>query len=139
MIAITRKKQNASDDVMSEHLPVILPSLLNLDDHDLLQPESKLDQYVPFQGGNNVSCRPISPHISQVEEVVRLIVEVLERMSELVRRLAAARDTHESNREGDSVVDAQPSLLSKSHNLLLLLDTIPLSQRHKYVVHNRCT
>ena len=34
---------------MNEHLPVVLPSLLQIDSQKLLEPERKLDEEVPFQ------------------------------------------------------------------------------------------
>ena len=49
MIAVACEYECASYDMMCEHLYIVLPSLLNMDNHDLLEPESKLDQDVPFR------------------------------------------------------------------------------------------
>ena len=48
VVAITGEYQARRDNVVGEHLPMVLPPLLNVDDHDLLQPECILDEDVPF-------------------------------------------------------------------------------------------
>lgn len=48
VIAVAGEYQECRNDVMGEHLPVVLPLLLNVDYHDLLQPECVLDEGIPF-------------------------------------------------------------------------------------------
>jgi hypothetical protein len=78
MIAIAGKQEHAGYDVMGEHLGMVFPSLFDVDNHDLLQPETKLDQNIPFQDTNDLSVRPIPPHHFDVKPVIRIIHNVLE-------------------------------------------------------------
>ena len=48
MVAVAGEDQKRRDDVVGEHLPVVLSSLLNIDNHNLLQPKCVLDENVPF-------------------------------------------------------------------------------------------
>lgn len=48
MVAIAGEYQHRRDDVMRQHLPMVLASLLNVNDQDLLQPESVLNERVPL-------------------------------------------------------------------------------------------
>lgn len=48
MIPVCGKDQKIGNDVVGKHLPIILSTLLNVHDHDLLKPECELDQSVPF-------------------------------------------------------------------------------------------
>jgi hypothetical protein len=48
VITVTREYQRRRDDMVGEHLPMVLPSLLHVDDHDLLQPEGILNENVPL-------------------------------------------------------------------------------------------
>lgn len=55
--------------MMSEHLPMILSALLNVDNHDLLQPETELSQIVEFEETGHGARREGGPHCRQVVEV----------------------------------------------------------------------
>jgi hypothetical protein len=48
MVSIAGKNQNCSNDVMGEHLPMVFPPLFDIDNHDLLQPESVLYEDIAF-------------------------------------------------------------------------------------------
>jgi hypothetical protein len=61
VIAITGEQQATCYYVMREHLPMILPSFLDMDDYDLLQPEGKLGKNVPLSQTINLSIWPICP------------------------------------------------------------------------------
>jgi hypothetical protein len=43
VVSVAREDQKGCHKVMREHLPIVLSSLLNIDDEDLLQPEGVLD------------------------------------------------------------------------------------------------
>ena len=56
---------------------MIFPPLLDIDDKDLLYPESKLDEIVPFRGSVHFSIWPASPHLLHVEPVFMSVHDVL--------------------------------------------------------------
>lgn len=61
MIAITCEDQSGRDDVMYEHVPVILSPFFNVYDEDLLKPEGILDENVPLPKAWNLTIWPIRP------------------------------------------------------------------------------
>jgi hypothetical protein len=77
VVSVTREDQKGCDNVVCEHLPMVLSSLLDVDNEYLLQPESVLDQYVPFPYPRNLSVGPIRPEILEIEQVVRVDQNVL--------------------------------------------------------------
>lgn len=48
VVAVRTENQSTSNDVVCKHLPVVFPSLLDVYNHNLLQPKRKLDQVVPL-------------------------------------------------------------------------------------------
>lgn len=46
---IARTHQSDGDDMVTEHLPVIFPSLFGEDDVDLMKPESELSKVIEFR------------------------------------------------------------------------------------------
>ena len=77
VVSVTREDQKGCDNVVREHLPMVLSPLLNIDHEDLLQPEGVLDQNVPFPHPRDLSIRPIGPEILEIEQVVRVDQYVL--------------------------------------------------------------
>ncbi|KAL8813006.1 MAG: hypothetical protein Q9200_000593 [Gallowayella weberi] len=61
MVAITCEHQNASDDMMCKHLPMIFSPLFDVDDDDLLHPKRKLYEVVPFEQPAHFPVRPVGP------------------------------------------------------------------------------
>lgn len=57
------------NDVMGEHLPVILSALLDVDDQDLLKPEGKLRKHVSLHDAGELAVGPVRPKLAEVEEV----------------------------------------------------------------------
>ncbi len=49
VVAITCEDQSAGYNVMGKHLEIVFPPLFDVHHKDLLQPERKLDQIVPFE------------------------------------------------------------------------------------------
>lgn len=72
VVPIAREDQQGRDDVVREHLPVILPPCFNVDHHDLLQPECILRQDVPLAQAIHFPIWPVRPELPEVENVVRL-------------------------------------------------------------------
>jgi hypothetical protein len=48
VVSVAREYQNGGDDVVGEHLPMIFPPFFNVDNHNLLEPESVLNKYIPL-------------------------------------------------------------------------------------------
>jgi hypothetical protein len=67
VVSIAREDEKGSDNVVREHLPMILSPLFDIDHEYLLQPEGVLNQNVPFAHPGNFSIRPIGPEILKVE------------------------------------------------------------------------
>ena len=63
--------------MVSEHLPMVFATLLNVDDQDLLHPESQLGQNVSLHQATHLPVRPVGPELLQVQEVRGLAVDVL--------------------------------------------------------------
>ena len=61
MVAVAGKHESAGDDMMCEHLPMILASFFDIDNKDLLQPECKLGEVVPFEQTIHFPIRPVCP------------------------------------------------------------------------------
>ena len=77
MVAVTREHESTGDEVVCEHLPMVFPPLLYVDDKDLLQPERKLHEIVPFHGSFYFSVWPAGPHLLHVEPVLVCVHYVL--------------------------------------------------------------
>lgn len=77
MVSVAREDQKRSDNVVREHLPMVFSPLLDVDNEYLLQPESVLDQNVPFSYPRDLSIGPVRPKILEIEQVVRVDHNVL--------------------------------------------------------------
>ena len=70
MVPVTCENEYSSHNVMGEHLPMILSPFFHVDDHDLLDPKSILNQDVKLCKPSDFSLRPIRPEISHIEPVI---------------------------------------------------------------------
>lgn len=61
MIAVTRRDESNGDKMMTEHLPVVFASFLDIDNNDLLQPESPLAENVALHQPLHLSVWPVCP------------------------------------------------------------------------------
>jgi len=68
---------------------VILPSLLHVDDKDLLQPKGPLSQHVALNQAGQFPLGPVSPELVEVEPVFRVVVDILQEVRK--ERLSIAR------------------------------------------------
>ena len=73
MIPIRAEHEQASNNMVREHLGVVSTSLLDMDYDDLLEPEAELDEVVPFQGAVDFAVRPVAPHGAEGEPIVRVV------------------------------------------------------------------
>ena len=76
-ISVRGKNERDGDNVMGEHLPVVLAALLNVDNQDLLHPKAELGQHVPLHEARNLAVGPLGPELGEVEVVRRCEVNVL--------------------------------------------------------------
>ncbi len=58
--------------MVAEHLPMVFPTLLDIDNHDLLEPETVLDENVKFDQSSNLSVGPILPEGRHIQPVIRV-------------------------------------------------------------------
>jgi len=77
VVEVAARNQRDGDDVVREHLPMILATLLNVDDNNLLQPERPLRKHVEFDHAVNLTERPVCPQFLHVQPVLRIGVNVL--------------------------------------------------------------
>lgn len=77
MVSVACEHENAGDDMVGEHLPVILPPLLDVDNNDLLYPEGELYQVIPFEQAIHFTIGPISPQLACVKPVFGAVHYVL--------------------------------------------------------------
>jgi hypothetical protein len=61
VVTIACEYQPGCDNMVREHLPIVLSSFLNIDGHDLLQPERILNQRVPLLQSSNLPIGPVGP------------------------------------------------------------------------------
>lgn len=61
VVPVRSNNQCDSDEVVAQHLPVILAALLDVDDEDLLKPKSKLSQLIELGQAPELTVGPVSP------------------------------------------------------------------------------
>jgi len=62
---------------MRKHLPVVFPTFLNIDNHNLLEPERELHEVVPLHDAGDVDVGEVCPELGEVEPVGRVVHDVL--------------------------------------------------------------
>lgn len=77
MVAVTGEHEDAGDDVMGKHLPVVFPPFFNVDNEHLLNVEGELDEVVPFEQAVHLSVRPAGPEFAGGEPVIGTVHEIL--------------------------------------------------------------
>ena len=78
MVTVTGEDQNCRNNVVNEHLHVILPLLLDMNNQNLLKPESVLNEDVPFAQASNFPIGPVRPKILKIEPVVGVRQNILQ-------------------------------------------------------------
>lgn len=136
-IGVAGEEQAAGDEVVGKHLPVILAALLDVEDHDLLNPDARLRNDVELHQAVNLAGGPVGPDATEVEEVVRLEVDVL-RGSQRPKgsQSFSAGSTHQTQDPGHGVVDNHPTLLAEAGEGLGLANTQGLGKGRQAVFHS---
>lgn len=70
--------------MVGEHLVVVLPPLLNVDDENLLKPKGQLEETVELEIARNITSRPVCPDLAEIKPVFRMIPNMLQHVSHIV-------------------------------------------------------
>ena len=63
--------------MVHKHLPVVLASLFNVDDQNLLEPEAELNEVIELVKCGDTEYREISPEICEIEPVHGIHPDIL--------------------------------------------------------------
>lgn len=77
VVSIGEEQQGCREDVVCEHLRVVLALLLNVNNKDLLNPETPLDEIVPLEHALDFPEWPALPDSVQVKPEFRVVHDVL--------------------------------------------------------------
>ena len=77
VVGVASGNERDGDEVMAQHLPMVLPALFHVDDNDLLQPKRPLRQQIHLHDASELPVGPIRPELSHVEPVGGVIIYVL--------------------------------------------------------------
>lgn len=77
VVVVGAGDQGDGNEVVGQHLPVVLAALLNVDDQDLLQPERPLRQEVGLGQAAQLPDGPVGEELLHVQVVGRGGVDVL--------------------------------------------------------------
>lgn len=77
VVPVGADNQSNGDEVVSEHLPVVFATFLNVDHKDLLKPEAQLSEGIELMQRAKLAVRPIDPEILQNQPGRRGVVYVL--------------------------------------------------------------
>ena len=69
VVAVGKDEEEAGDDMMGEHLPVVFAAFFDVDDDDLLEPEGELDEVVVFEERGEEADGEVGPEVGEGEEV----------------------------------------------------------------------
>ena len=76
-VTVGQAHERSSEDVVCEHLRIVLALLLNVDDENLLDPEAPLDEIVPLEQAVCFPERPAFPYGVEVQPKLRVVHDVL--------------------------------------------------------------
>lgn len=76
-VSIRQSHEGGREQMVGQHLRIILALFLNVDDKNLLDPEAPLDEVVPFEEAVSLSERPTFPDAVKVEPELGVIHDVL--------------------------------------------------------------
>jgi len=131
--------EDRCDNMMCEHLIVIFPAILNMEDKNLLEPKCQLCNIVYFEEACCLENGPIRPHLPEIHPVWSLVVEILPIPSSLAHLMQyycpTAKYTYHAEHPENGVIHHEPSLLCKSHQSFVGLHPSVLSIRHEYIPH----
>lgn len=77
VIDVASRNQERCYDVVAEHLPVVFAAFFNIDDNDLLKPESPLSKDIALHKAIHLAVGPVGPELAHAQIVVGVIVDVL--------------------------------------------------------------
>jgi hypothetical protein len=77
VVPIRQEQKRCSEDVVYEHLGVVLALLFDVDDKNLLNIERPLKQIVALEDAFDFPKRPAIPNAVQIEPELRVVHDVL--------------------------------------------------------------
>ena len=90
VITVAPEHEEAGHDMVREHLPMIFPPLLDIDDYYLLQPEAELYQIIPLHRTVNLSGGPAGPEFLIIHPVLVVVHDILVMCQSVCRHVARA-------------------------------------------------
>lgn len=139
VVGVRGHDQSDGDEVVRQHLPVILSLLLNVDDVDLLDPESQLCEIIKLHSAANLSAGPVCPELGHVEKVGGGVPDVLRQVSKRKRTVFSRKEgqsrTYHAKRPKEAVIANHPRLFSKSRLVLNRRDSPAPSQGTQNALH----
>lgn len=95
VVAVGCDDQRDGDEVVGQHLPVVLATLLNVDHKDLLEPEAELREGVELVQSADLTVWPEGPEVPEVQPPRRGVVDILR------ASLESAVDSHQMRSSTD--------------------------------------
>lgn len=77
VVPVRCDNQNNGNEVMAQHLPVVLAALLDVDHEHLLEPETQLGENVELEKPAELAVGPGCPKVLEVQPCWRGVVKVL--------------------------------------------------------------
>jgi hypothetical protein len=77
VVAVAEKYETAGEDVVREHLCIILPLLLDINDHDLLHVKGPLHEIVKLVQSRCLAEGPPFPQPVEIEPKLGVVHEIL--------------------------------------------------------------
>lgn len=77
VVPVRADNQRNGDEVVGQHLPVVLATLLDVDHKDLLEPETELREDVELVQRAELTVWPESPEIPEVQPRWRGVIQIL--------------------------------------------------------------
>ncbi len=70
VVCVRGEQKAVGDDVVGEHLPVVLAPLLHMDDQELLHPKGPLREHVALDEALQLPVGVVGPQLVEAEEVL---------------------------------------------------------------------
>lgn len=77
VISVGEEEQRRGKDVVGKHLSIVLALLLDINNDDLLDPETPLSEVVELLKTGDLAEGPTLPHAVDIEPEFRVVYDVL--------------------------------------------------------------
>jgi hypothetical protein len=121
MADVATDDERNGNDVMREHLGIVLATRLDVDHDELMHPAGQLAQVVEFDGAGGKANRIVHPKVFRLQGEARQVdVYTLRKASFSTDELGTCPNTYHPKRPENSVVCETPALLSKANDVSLV-------------------